>query len=34
VAAVWGIYGGIYFVRSSTAKGRTTLVTKRFMAAR
>jgi hypothetical protein len=33
VAAVWGIYGGIYFVRSSTAKKRTTLVTKRFMAA-
>jgi basic amino acid/polyamine antiporter, APA family len=33
VAAVWGIYGGIYFVRSSGAKGRTTLVNKRFMAA-
>jgi len=32
VAAVWGIYGGIYFVRSSNAKGRTTLVNKRFMA--
>jgi basic amino acid/polyamine antiporter, APA family len=33
IAAVWGIYGGIYFVRSSKAKGRTTLVNKRFMAA-
>jgi basic amino acid/polyamine antiporter, APA family len=33
VAAVWGIYGGIYFIRSSTSKGRTTLVNKRFMAA-
>jgi amino acid transporter len=33
VAAVWGIYGGIYFVRSSKSKGRTTLVNKRFMAA-
>ena len=33
VAAVWGIYGGIYFIRSSSAKGRTTLVNKRFMAA-
>jgi hypothetical protein len=33
VAAVWGIYGGIYFIRSSTAKGRTTLVNKRFTAA-
>ena len=33
VAAVWGIYGGIYFVRSSKAKKRTTLVNKRFMTA-
>jgi amino acid transporter len=33
IAAVWGIYGGIYFVRSSSSKGRTTLVNKRFMAA-
>jgi len=33
IAAVWGIYGGIYFMRSSKAKGRTTLVNKRFMAA-
>jgi len=32
VAAVWGIYGGIYFIRSSKNKGRTTLVNKRFMA--
>lgn len=33
IAAVWAIYGGIYFMRSSKAKGRTTLVSKRFMAA-
>jgi amino acid transporter len=33
VAAVWGIYGGIYFVKSSNSKGRTTLVTRRSMAA-
>ena len=26
VAAVWAIYGGIYFMRSSKTKGRTTLV--------
>jgi amino acid transporter len=26
IAAVWGIYGGIYFIRSSKASGRTTLV--------
>ncbi len=26
IAAVWAIYGGIYFVRSSKRKGRTTLV--------
>ena len=25
VAAVWAIYGGIYFVRSSKARGRATL---------
>jgi APA family basic amino acid/polyamine antiporter len=25
IAAVWAIYGGIYFVKSSKAKGRTTL---------
>ena len=29
VAAVWAIYGGIYFVRSSGTKGRTTLVERR-----
>jgi hypothetical protein len=29
IAAVWGIYGGIYFLRSSKASGRTTLVTSR-----
>ena len=33
VAAVWAIYGGIYFVRSSKSKGRTTLVNQRFQAA-
>lgn len=33
IAAVWAIYGGIYFLRSSKAKGRTTLVNKRFMTA-
>jgi amino acid transporter len=29
IAAVWAIYGGIYFVRSSKQAGRTTLVTSR-----
>ncbi|HEY7336932.1 MAG TPA: APC family permease [Bryobacteraceae bacterium] len=29
IAAVWGIFGGIYFVRASKASGRTTLVTQR-----
>ena len=29
IAAVWAIYGGIYFVRSSKQKGRTTLVNSR-----
>ena len=33
IAAVWAIYGAIYFIRSSKSKGRTTLVNKRFMAA-
>jgi amino acid transporter len=33
IAAVWAIYGGIYFLRSSKTKKRTTLVNKRFMAA-
>jgi hypothetical protein len=26
IAAVWGIYGGIYFITSSRKSGRTTLV--------
>jgi APA family basic amino acid/polyamine antiporter len=26
IALVWGLYGGVYFLRSSKAKGRTTLV--------
>ena len=29
IAAVWAIYGGIYFLRSSKQAGRTTLVTSR-----
>ena len=29
IAGVWAIYGGIYFLRSSKASGRTTLVTSR-----
>src|ERR1700686_3322139 len=29
IAAVWAIYGGIYFLRSSKVAGRTTLVTSR-----
>ena len=29
VALVWGLYGGIYFLRSSKASGRTTLVATR-----
>jgi len=29
IAAVWGLYGGIYFTRVSKAKGRTTLVQSR-----
>jgi basic amino acid/polyamine antiporter, APA family len=33
IAAVWAIYGGIYFVRSSKMKNRTTMVNKRFQAA-
>ena len=28
IAMVWGIYGGIYFLRSSKAGGRTTLITR------
>jgi len=33
VAAVWAIYGFIYFLRSSKASGRTTMVTSRAKAA-
>ncbi|HYL36327.1 MAG TPA: APC family permease [Bryobacteraceae bacterium] len=33
VAAVWAIYGGIYFIRSSKSKGRATLIGQRFQAA-
>jgi APA family basic amino acid/polyamine antiporter len=33
IAAVWAIYGGIYFMRSSKATGRTTLVDSRTKAA-
>jgi hypothetical protein len=29
IAAVWGIYGGIYFLRSGKTKGRTTLIESR-----
>jgi|SRR6266567_2580203 len=29
IAALWAIYGGIYFLRSSKVAGRTTLVTSR-----
>ena len=29
VAAVWAIYGGIYFTRSSKASGRATLIESR-----
>ncbi|PYT30741.1 MAG: hypothetical protein DMG57_07420 [Acidobacteria bacterium] len=30
IALVWALYGGIYFLRASKAKGRTTLVPQRF----
>jgi hypothetical protein len=33
IAAVWGIYGGIYFFRTSKASGRTTLVQARVTTA-
>jgi hypothetical protein len=29
IAAVWGIYGGIYFMLNSKKQGKTTLVTTR-----
>jgi hypothetical protein len=32
IAAVWAIYGGIYFVSSGKSKGRTTLVESRSQA--
>ena len=32
VAVVWAIYGGVYFMRASKAKGRTTLVAARSQA--
>jgi len=31
IAAVWAVYGGIYFVRSSKGKGRATLIAERGM---
>jgi hypothetical protein len=31
VALVWAVYGGVYFVRASKGKGRTTLVAERGM---
>jgi basic amino acid/polyamine antiporter, APA family len=33
IALVWALYGGIYFMRSSKQKGRTTLVGERGMGA-
>ena len=33
IAVVWALYGGIYFMRSSKSKGRTTLVGERGMGA-
>jgi len=33
IALVWGIYGGIYFLRASKAAGRTTLIENRVPAA-
>ena len=30
IAVVWGIYGGIYFIRASKVAGRTTLITKQM----
>jgi hypothetical protein len=29
VAMVWALYGGIYFLRSSKASGRTTIIANR-----
>jgi amino acid transporter len=33
IALVWGIYGGIYFIRSSKVKGRTTLIREKGISA-
>jgi hypothetical protein len=33
IALVWGIYGGIYFLRASKVKGRTTLIQNRGVVA-
>ena len=33
IATVWGLYGGIYFIRSNRNTGRTTLITKQARAA-
>jgi basic amino acid/polyamine antiporter, APA family len=27
ISAVWGLYGAVYFIRSSKAKGKTALLT-------
>ncbi|HTS25843.1 MAG TPA: APC family permease [Bryobacteraceae bacterium] len=32
VALVWGVYGGVYFVRTSKGKGRTTIIADRSQA--
>jgi hypothetical protein len=29
ISAIWGIYGGIYFLRSSKSKGKAVLLTSR-----
>ena len=29
ISAAWGIYGGIYFIRSSQSKGKAVLLTSR-----
>ena len=29
IAAIWGIYGGVYFLRATKSKGRTTLIASR-----
>ena len=33
IALVWGVYGGIYFVRSNKTTGRTTIVADRAVGA-